>query len=279
MIRFEVRRWLRSKRLLIVVAAFAFSGLTAPLVSAYAEEIFGSLTTADNVQVTLATPTWQDAISSYLQNSSQLALIFACYLAAWGCSLGGDARLRIFYRSRARRSSEIFGPRLVVSAACIWLATLVGAGLALYETIVLFGDTVVSRAVTVLAVQSAGLVAVSLLAACLAVATNAPALSAGVVYGVVLVADFVRGAEAVARWSPTVLVRPTELLEDGQLSDFWRPLAVAAVLLVGAVAAILVRRVRNLPGPPAAGDDRRRLRRGAESSLPNGSRKGAASLE
>lgn len=269
MTRFEIHRWVRSRRLLIVVAAFAFSGLTSPLVSAYAKEIFGAVSSADNVQITLATPTWQDAISSYLQNASQLALLFACYLAAWGCSLGGDARLRIFYRSRARRSSEIFGPRLVVSAVCVWLAAVVGAALALYETVVLFDDTVVSDAVTVLALQSVGLLAVCMLAACLAVITNAPALSAGVVYAVVLVGALLRGADAVTRWSPTVLVRPTGLLQDGQLSDFWRPLAVAAVLLAAAVTTVLVRPVRDLPGPPATRDDLRRLRPSGESSLPN----------
>jgi uncharacterized membrane protein len=253
MTRFEIYRWVRSKRLLVVVAAFTFSGLTAPLASAYADEIFGAVSTADNVQVTLAKATWQDAISSYLQNSSQLALIFACYLAAWGCSLGADERLRTFYRSRARRSSEIFGARLAVSAVCIWLATLVGAGLALYTTIVLFDDIVVSEALPVLALHSIGVVAVSMLAACLAVVTNAPALSAGVIYGVALVGDFVRSAEFVSRWSPTVLLRPTELLQGGQLSNYWRPLAVVGVLLLGAVTAILVRRVRRLSRPPANG--------------------------
>lgn len=263
MTRFEIRRWLRSRRLLIVVAAFAFSGLTAPLVSAYAREIFGTLTPADNLRVTIEDPTWQDSLSSYLQNSSQLALVFACYLAAWGCSLGSDERLRIYYRSRVRRSSEIFGPRLVVSASCVLAGTVVGAALALYETVVLFDETVVSRAVGVLALQAAGLVTVAMLAACLAVATNAPVMSAGLVYAVVLVADFVRSAELVSRWSPTVLVRPTELLEDGRLVDYARPLTVAAVLLLAAVTTVLVRQVRELPGPPAAaaavpaGDGRR----------------------
>lgn len=258
MIGFEVARWVRSRRLFVLVAAFAFSGITSPLASAYVEEIFGALATADNMQVIIQEPTWQDALSSYLQNSSQLALVFACYLAAWGCSLGPDDRLRIYYRSRAERSHEVFGPRLVVTGSLVALATVVGGGIALYEIVVLFDAVPIGSAVGVLAVQAAGLVLVALLTACLAVVTNAPAMSTAIVYGTVFVADLFRTTDALQAWSPTVLVRPSTLLEDATLADYRAPLLAGAGLLLVALAAVLLRRLRHvLPtSRPSSGDDR-----------------------
>ncbi len=246
LIRFEVLRWARSRRLVIVCVAFAFSGLSAPLVAAYAEEIFGTLQPASNMSIVVETPTWKEGVASYLKNASQLSLLFACYLAAWACSLGPDQRLQIFYLSRATTQWRVLAPRLVVSGLCVLLAASLGGLLALYEVRLLFEGTVTTRVLLVLAVQAVGLVTVALLAGIAASLTNAPAVSALVTYLVIFVLDLFREVDAVAGWTPIGLVRPDALLEGGVVSGYLLPGLVALGLVVVSGWLTLRRSVRPM---------------------------------
>ena len=244
--RYELARWLRSKRLLVLFLAFAFSGTVVPLTTAYAQELIGRLPTAGGVQILVRQPSWMDAASSYVQNAAQLALLFACYLTAWASCLGPDQRLQFFYRTRARSRFKLFSPRLAVAAALVWLASLLGGGLALYNILVLFEDTDPSKVVTVILVQSCGFVMASLLAGLVATATNSPAVSALATYGVLLLADIFRGASWVHGVLPTALIRPTALLGNATLLDYVGPIA-AAVGLVAILAAVLLGRPLRAP--------------------------------
>ncbi|WP_017569541.1 hypothetical protein [Nocardiopsis halotolerans] len=253
MVGIELKRWFRSQRLLLVVLVFVFSGITSPLIAAYSTEIFESLGGTSGLEIIADEPTWQDLLLSYFGNSSQIALLIACYLAAWGCALGSDDRLRIFYTSRVTRHSQIVGPRLLVSGSCVLAGALTGAAVALYETAVLAEDTEVADAALALGVQSLGLVAFALVAACLACWTNAPFLSAVSVAAVVIVSDMVGSVESFREWSPTVLVNPSGLLEGDGLADHARPAAVMAAVLVLAVGSVVLRPARRPLRPLADG--------------------------
>ena len=255
MVGIELKRWFRSQRLLLVVLVFVFSGITSPLIAAYSAEIFESLGGTSGVEIIADDPTWHDLVLSYFGNSSQIALLIACYLTAWGCALGSDDRLRIYYTSRVTRYSQIVAPRLLVSGLCVLAGALTGALVALYETAVLIEDTEIATAATALAVQSAGIVAFALVAACLACWTNAPFLSAILIAAVVLVSGMLESVENVREWSPTTLTNPAGLLDGDDLADHWRPAAVMAVVLVLAVGSVVLRPARRplLPADDGTG--------------------------
>lgn len=238
---YELMRWLRSKRLLVLCAAFAFSGISTPIITAYAEELIGSLSTANNVTVLVEPPSWTDGASAYVQNAAQLALLFACYLTAWASSLGPDQQLQHFYRTRARTRFQLFYPRLAMAATVVWLASLLGGCLALYNVLILFEDTNLSKMITALVVQSLGFLMASLLAGLVATATNSPAVSALTTYFALLLVDAFRDAWWTHGLLPTSLIRPTDLLENATLNDYVGSTA-AAVGLVAAVAVALLRR-------------------------------------
>ena len=239
-------RWLRSKRLLVLFAAFAFSGITTPLIAAYAEELIGSLRTANNVRILVEPPSWTDGASAYLQNAAQLALLFACYLTAWASSLGPDQRLQHFYRTRSRTRFQLFYPRLAMAAAVVWLASLLGGCLALYNVLILFEDTNLSKMITAIVIQALGFLMVSLLAGLVATATNSPAISALSTYFGLFLVDVFRDASWTRGLLPTSLIRPTDILENATLNDYVGPTATA-VGLVAVVAVVLLRRPLRTP--------------------------------
>ena len=245
MIRFELYRWTRSRRLLLLTAVFFFSAVTSVLVSAYLPEILGSVGGDGDVQVTVADPTWQDLIAAYFKNSSQLAILFSCYLAAWGCALGTDDRLQLYYRSRMGRAVEVQGPRFVVSAAVVTGAVVGGAAVALYCTNVLAEGVDAGRAVTALAVQGAGLLIFSLLAGCLACTRLHPGAATAIVVGLAMLGGAGQSIAVVRDWSPTALLIPVDLLGDAAPTDYARPLAVSVVVLAVSAVTVLSRDVRH----------------------------------
>ena len=243
---YELKRWLRSKRLLVLCAAFVFSGIVTPLITAYSEELIGSLRTSNNVRVLVEPPSWTDAASAYVHNSAQLALLFACYLTAWASSLGPDQRLQHFYRTRATTRFQLFYPRLAMAATVVWIASLLGGCLALYNVLILFEDTDVSKMINAIVIQSLGFVMVSLLAGLVATATNSPAVSALTTYFLLMLVDAFRDASWTHGLLPTSLIRPTDLLKNAAPNHYVGSTA-AAVGLVAIVAAVLLSRPLTAP--------------------------------
>jgi len=238
-LRFEFLRWVRTRRMLVLGVAFVFSALTGPLMTAYAENIVGALQTSNNLQILFEIPTWIDGGTSYLQNAAQVSLLFACFLAARSCALGESDRLSIHYRIRARTRRHLFGPRLFMSVFVTWLTAMIGLALATYQIGVLFDDVEYDRLVQAFLAQSLGIAMVAFLAGALAARTNAPGTSALVVYFAVFIADLLRDASWIRGYSPTALLRPTDLLETASLSDYAGPaLAAVAVIVVGSFLSL-----------------------------------------
>jgi ABC-2 type transport system permease protein len=262
MIRFELYRWTRSRRLLLLVLVLVFSGVTSPLTAAYLPEILGALGGgASGVQVTVPEPTWQDLVSAYFKNSSQLALLFSCYLAAWGCSLGSDDRLRIYYLSRSRRAADAQGARLLLTTCTVAVAVVAGGAVALYSTLALTDGADLHRAVLALLVQAAGLLTFSVAAACLACAGVHTGLATAVVLGTTIVGSALDSIAGFRAWSPTVLLSPSDLLSGESPTAYTRPLAVMVGLLAVTAGLALRRSVRRItpavaPLPDSAADGR-----------------------
>lgn len=248
MIRLELLRWVRSRRLAILVIVFVFSGITSPLSAFYTEQILAGLGD-EGVQVSVPDPTWQSLLLAYFQNASQLALLFAAYLAGWGCALGGDDRLRIFYLSRVRRPSQVFVPRLVVSGLVVLLAALVGASTSAYATWALMPDLDPRGTATALGVQVVGVVGVAVLAGAVAALVRSPLVATVLVFVAVLLGGVLGGSESVQRWSPTSLLSPAAVLDaPGAWTDHAWAFVVLLAVVSAAVAVLLLRPLRCLDG-------------------------------
>lgn len=241
----EWKRWIRTRRLLVVALLFLFSGITSPLVAEYSADIFGALGASNNVTVSVSDPLWQNLVDSYFKNSSQLALLLASYLVGWACALGSDERLRLFYRSRAQGSWQVYGPRLIVAGVVAVVGALVGAVVAGYETVVLHPDVDWGLLVGGLAIQAAALVVFVMLSGVLACWTNAPFLSAIGVSALVFIGGLFNGAQGFQEWSPTALLSPSTFIagDDVQL---WGAAAIAVAVIAAALASVSFIRMRAI---------------------------------
>ncbi len=232
----QLHRWTRSRRLLVLVAVFAFSGLTSPLFAAHLKELLTGLN-SNGIQVVVPDPTWDGLIASYFKNAAQLALLVACYVVGSMVALGADPAVRIHYLTRVQRPSQVLLPRLGTAAVLTLAGTLVGGLCALYETVLLVDGTDLGRAVLALVVQCVAVLLLSCIAGALAFRTNSPFVSTLVVSGAVFVFGLLDSSPAVRRWSPTTLAQPTQLLSGKvELAD----LLPGALVLVGLTALALV---------------------------------------
>lgn len=249
----EMNRWWRSHRLLILVIVLMFSGVSAPLVQAHLTDILAKLGDSSISVGGLSAPTREELLSSYFKNSSQLGLLVSCYLCTWGMSMGDDAGMRLYYRSRSRRAYRLLLPRIGATTTVLVLATSLGAVSAVYESIALTDEPWVSgmdAVAAALVLHAVALVCFSLLAGILAAWTGSAFGATIGVAGIVLLAGLGSASDAY-RWTPMSLLSPGSVLAGKGLSQ---PVACAATtvfaltILLALVAARPMRVVRLLFG-------------------------------
>ena len=119
-LKVELRRLTRSGLGLGVLVAFAFFGLSSPVLSIYMPEILGAAASTDQLAISASQATPADAISLFNQSAMQLGLIVTVAVAI--TSIGWDTRpgSSIFYRTRVHRLSTVLLPRLIID----WLIAL-----------------------------------------------------------------------------------------------------------------------------------------------------------
>ncbi|GAA6527771.1 hypothetical protein IDVR_35690 [Intrasporangium sp. DVR] len=259
---FHLRRWFRSQRFLVVLALFVFSGVTAPLLAANLADILASLDSDQGIAVVAADPTWESLLGAYFKNASQLVLLVVCFVVGSMVHLGPTPAHRIHYLTRVSRRGQLLLPRLLSSVLVVSLGAVCGAGVALYETTALVGDTQVRQALLALGVQSAGMILWAAVAGALAFATGSPFISALAISGSVLISELLGSVAAVRDWAPTRMLAPHSLLDaGGDLADYARPAAALVVLVVVVVTVAAIPRTvtaRHGSARPAdAGGDRR----------------------
>ena len=230
--KFQLRSWIRSRRALVLVVVFAFSGASAPLLAAHVAEIIASLGD-ETMVVEIADPTWQSLLTAYWDNASQLGLLVTAYVAGAAVGLGSDPSLRIHYLTRTTRRGQIAVPRLLVAAMVAGVAATVGFLIALYVTWAVTDGMQLGAVAGAGAVHVAAVVLVTVVAGSLGLITGSPfvstLLTAGMVYG----GSLAQALPTVGEWSPTLLLTPGALLDGQDPGDLLRP-----VLVLGAVTVL-----------------------------------------
>ena len=235
----ELRRLTRSGLGLGVLMAFAFFGLSSPVLAIYMPEILGAAASSDQLTIAASQATPADAISLFNQSAMQLGLIVTVAVAI--TSIGWDTRpgSSIFYRTRARRLSTVLLPRLIVD----WLIALATYSCGLLLAVVVTASAIghPPAGVVVRTWVACGLYIVMamsighLLAASLRRTTTAIALTTLLV----LVLPVMNQVPGTSRWAPTALLMPAGLHAMP---------VVAALVVTGlcAVGSVLIARRQML---------------------------------
>jgi len=68
----ELREQLRNSKLLVVLAVFFFFGIVSPITAMFMPDIIAGISDSQNIQIEIPEPVWQDAVSQYLKNITQM---------------------------------------------------------------------------------------------------------------------------------------------------------------------------------------------------------------
>ena len=242
--RLEWLRLTRSPRWLALAGVYLFFGLLEPVMTRYMQQIVSRV--GSGVRISLPPPTPVTAITSYVNQASQTALVVVVVVAAAALSFDSRPGLSLFLRTRAASMWQIVVPRFAVTTGAAIAAYTLGTLAAWYETALLLGAPPARPMLTGLVCEWVYLVfAVTVVAAAASFARSTLGV-VGIALAVLLLLPVLGTIGQVHDWLPSTLVNaPAELLTGGQLSDFVPALTMAvgtgALLLAAAVARLRAR--------------------------------------
>ncbi|MEU1203971.1 hypothetical protein [Nocardia sp. NPDC005825] len=228
-LRVEWLRWVRTRRLVALAAAFVLFGCVSLFGAKYLPDLIGNSADIKLLRV----PDWRDGLQQYMKNTGLLVAAVAMILAAQACAIRSTDPVGIFYFSREVSPVRLYLPRLLVSAAVIAVAATIGAAVALYECWALFGSYPLAPALGSLAVQAFAIVLFALFTAAMAARLGSAGLAAAVTAGLYVVCLLLSTVPDIQPYLPTTALQP--VIEAGG----WSPADAAKSLLALAIATAL----------------------------------------
>jgi ABC-2 type transport system permease protein len=244
LLRLEVLRLLRTRRLLALLAVFTLFGLGGPVLAHQLPDLIRS-EAGDSVQVIVTESKPVDGIAIFSSNAIQLGVLITLIIAAGTLAVDARPSLAAFYRTRVRPFDRVVLPRYVVTSVAVSGSYALGAAAAWYETTILLGhlDPVqFLLGVLFVLVYLWFAVAVVVLASSLVrsvvgtVASSAATLLALPVVGMV---------PAAGRWLPSTLASAPVGLAGTEAASSYLPAVGVAVFAIGASLLLGLRRLRR----------------------------------
>ena len=238
--RLEWLRLVRTRRLLALLAVYAFFGLTGPLTARYLAEILRAVGT-EGVQVQLPEPTPADGIAQYVSNASQIGLLVVVLIAASALAFDARREMAVFLRTRVAGVHAIVLPAYGVTAAGTIAGFLLGSACAWYETTTLLGAPPAAAMLAGTAYGAVFLAFAVALVAFVAALVRGVMASAGITLVLLLLTGIVGSLVGAGTWLPTGLLGALGDLTAGtSAADYLPGLVVTLILtaasLAGAVA-------------------------------------------
>ncbi len=234
--RLEWLRLVRTRRLVVLVAIYAFFGVLGPFSARYAGEILKRF--GGGVVVSLPRPKAADGIAQFAGNAQQLGLLAVVLIAAGALAFDAQRESAIFLRTRVRPLSRIVLARYGASALAAIAGFTLGAGLAWYESVALIGG-LPAAGVVAGALYGGGFLAfvVALVALLAGVARGVVATAISALAIVAVLAVIGSLAPALGDWLPTALAGALAATARGASAAHYLP--ALATALASSVASLL----------------------------------------
>jgi ABC-2 type transport system permease protein len=232
--RLEWLRLVRTRRLVVIIAAYVFFGLTGPVSARYLGEILNRI--GGGIRVELPPPTPADGLAQFTSNASQICLLVLVLVAAAGLALDAHTEMATFLRTRVPRMRDLILPAYAMTTAAAVAGLVAGSLAAWYETTVLLGAPPAGKVIlgTVLSALFLGFAVACTAAA--AYLVRGVVATAGTSLVFLLVLAIVGNLPRVGRWSPTTLLGALPNLVRGTAASHFLPAAVVCV--VAAIGAL-----------------------------------------
>ena len=232
--KLEWLRLVRTKRIVGLVGVYLFFGFLGPLTARYMEQILENF--GGGVQIVVPEPIAADGITAYVSNAAQIGLLVSVGIAAGALAFDAKPQMGIFLRTRVDRVREILIPRVVVMAAAVVGAFVIGSMAALYESVVLLGTLPIGGWALGTALGSLYLVFAVSVTAAIASRLSSVLVTVMVTVGVLLLLPIVGIAPSVGEWLPSHLIGGVDgLVRGATLGDYVRSILVTGVLSAGAL--------------------------------------------
>ncbi|BCJ55940.1 hypothetical protein Asp14428_74150 [Actinoplanes sp. NBRC 14428] len=234
--RLELLRLVRTRRLVALLAVYAFFGLTGPLTARYLGRILGAIGT-EGVQVQFPEPTPADGITQFVGNASQIGLLVVVLVSASALAFDARREMAVFLRTRVAGVRSIVLPAYAINVAGAVAGLLLGSACAWYETAILLGAPPAGAMLAGIAYGSVSLAFAVALVAFMAALVRSVLAAAGSALAVLLLTGILGSAARVGTWLPTGLLGALGELTAGRApGDYLPGLAVTLILIVLALA-------------------------------------------
>jgi ABC-2 type transport system permease protein len=138
--RKELFQYWRTGRVIIVLAVFAFFGLSSPLLAYYLPQLIGSIEETAALAEIIPDPTTADALAQYIENVTQFGLIMAVLLGMGSVAAEKAKGTAALILSKPLPRWSFLLSKFATQATIYVLGFLVGAVGAYYYTLVLFDE-------------------------------------------------------------------------------------------------------------------------------------------
>jgi ABC-2 type transport system permease protein len=240
--RLELTRVWRTRRMVVLLAAFVIVGLGDPVLTYFLPTLVNR-GPRDGVHVTLPRQTALDGITGVAGSLAELGTLVVAIVAAATLVFDGRPALAAFYRTRLRPPARLVLPRYLTLTAAAIAALAAGTLAAWYETTVLFGSVPAGGLAAGFALEALWFCFVTSLVCVFSGVVRSAGAAAGSAIAVLLALALLGSVSAISSWLPTRLSDSLpDLITPGSAGDIWHAVIVAAAAAV-ALVGMAVRRL------------------------------------
>lgn len=232
-LRKEILEQFRTRRFLITLIVLVLFGMLSPVMAKYLPELMKAIPGTGQFQITMPLPTINDAITQYIKNTSQFAIILALLLPMGAVAVEKDKGTAAMMLVKPL-PRWMFLLTKFKALAFTFLVSIAAAGLMGYlYTWYLFGamDIGAWMAINLLLwLYAMVYVAITLLFSTL---MKSQAAAAGLSFGVLIVLSIVGAIPQIAKHLPATLVTWSAEIMAKAGTTHWSSVIVSAAIIIG----------------------------------------------
>ncbi len=233
LIKLETIKWIRSKKLYIVMFVFLFFGLSSPLSTYYAKDIIKVLSHGSDTKLALEDPTWQALMQSYFKNLSDTILFIVAYICSSMCRLRPNTSIEYFYKTRIKHNNYLYFPKYIACIIMVTLGLIIGFISMFFITSIFFNNIDLSRVCIIFLIQLYGFLTLVSLSVVFSIQTKSPFLSVLLIEIIIILSGIIQSFLRWKDWFITDLINPIEIINKGVFWEYLKwSICVTSVILV-----------------------------------------------
>ncbi|MFP4385377.1 MAG: ABC transporter permease [Spirochaetia bacterium] len=236
MLKKETMEVVRSYKLLIGLAVFAFFGILSPVTAKYLPQILGSFEEIKQMNIQLPEPSYRDAFGQYIQNISQIGTFALIFLAMGAVAKEKDQGTGAFLMVKPVRRSVFIGAKVISLVGLVIVSLLSAAVLCGIYTVIFFENMPAVLFIKInllLLLNIVTIMTVTVLASTFFTSQAAAGIVSIIIW---MVLSGITEIKTIGVYSPGKLIGTANGLIGG-VETAWQPFFGSAILIAVCIAA------------------------------------------